>query len=192
VIGLTSAANATVLYNNVGAGSSGTDSAGTFGPLADSFSTGGSSFDLNAVTVIVDGAADGGSFQVSLLSDNSTSPGTVIATTGPISDSTLPGTLTAETFGLTAVLSPDTRYWIEISSAVGVSTSLNWSWSLDTSGTGVGSEFYSNTFGVFSNVGGPYQMLISDAPEAPVWAMLLLGFGALGAAMRRRTRTQIA
>ncbi len=194
LLGLASTANATVLYNNLSAASFGADSAGSFGPLADSFSTGGSSFDLSRVTVLVDGTADGGSFEISLLSDNSTSPGSVIATTGPILDSTLPGALTAETFDLSAVLSPDTRYWIEISSAAGVTTSLGWSWSLDTSGTGVSTEFFSNASGVFSNIpGDPYQMLISDAvPEAPTWAMLVLGFGALGAAMRLRMRARTA
>ncbi|HEY1880240.1 MAG TPA: choice-of-anchor R domain-containing protein [Caulobacteraceae bacterium] len=195
VLGVASAAGATVLYDNLGAGSSGVDPASSFGPLADSFSTGGGSFNLKAVTVLIDGTStDGGAFTVSLLADNSTSPGAVIVSTGSISDSVLDPTLTAETFDLSATLSPGTRYWIEISSVAGdVPSSLDWSWSLDTSGTGVAGEFFSNTNGVVANSGGPYQMFISDTvPEAPVWALLMAGFGALGAVLRRRSRLRTA
>ena len=71
------AANATYLYDNVSVASGGVASASTGdnGPLADSFSTRSSGYTLTAVDllVIADNPADGGSFTVSLLSDNSTS-----------------------------------------------------------------------------------------------------------------------
>jgi len=46
--------------------------------------------------------------------------------------------------------------------AAQASTTAQWAWSLDTSGTGVAGEFFANANGVFGNVGnGPYQMQVS-------------------------------
>ena len=84
-------ANAEVLYDNINAVSGGADPAHSAFPLADSFSTGASSFSLDHVDLRISGTnpTDGGTFSVSLLSDNSGNAGGAILTIGNFSDSIL-------------------------------------------------------------------------------------------------------
>lgn len=182
-------AQATVLYNNLGAASTGTDPVAGFGPLADSFSTGASAVSLDTLTLLVDGnAGSGGSFTVNLLTDNNTSPGAVLAS-GTFSDSVLAGTLTPLTFTCNGCsLAADTRYWIQLADAGGTTT--NWSWSSDISGVGVANEYFANSNGVFANnPNGPYQMeLIAGVPEPATWALMLAGLGIIGAGLRMNRR----
>src|ERR1700753_3649505 len=82
----------TTFYDNLAAGSNGADPATSFGPLYDSFSTGAtpptiSQFDL----LLICTKSDGGSFQIQILTDAGTSPGTVLYTSGPFSDNILSG-----------------------------------------------------------------------------------------------------
>ncbi|HEY1927801.1 MAG TPA: choice-of-anchor R domain-containing protein [Caulobacteraceae bacterium] len=180
------------LYNNLGAATSGTDPVASFGPLADSFSTQGFSVSVENLQFLLDGnAGSGGFFMLSLLADNNGAPGSVLATSAPISDASLNTTLTP--FGATCFcdLSANTRYWLQVSDAGG--TSANWAWSLDTSGPGVAGEFFANQNGVFPNSGGPYQMEVSVAvPEPAAWALMLVGFGGLGGALRFGRRNVVA
>lgn len=45
---------------------------------------------------------------------------------------------------------------------------------------------------LFSTAPGTFQVSISDVPEPATWAMMVLGLGAVGAAMRGRKRVRIA
>jgi hypothetical protein len=69
----------------------------------------------------------------------------------------------------------------------------------DTNNPWNGYEFHwydGNFYGGASEVGGPATFNLSLAPggvpEAATWAMMLVGFGAVGAAMRRRTTVSFA
>lgn len=189
---------ADVLYDNLGATPSGTDPvAGDFGPLADSFSTGASPFDFTSLTVLLDGTASTGTVTAYLLADSSTNPGPVLETIGVIDESALTATPTDYTLNTSFSLSPDTRYWIELTDSDGAA---NWNWSSDVSGPGVASEFFANDDGTGSprvfpnNPGGPYQMEVSGSLAAvpePRTISLLLAAGLLGLAfLRARVKTR--
>ena len=162
----------------------------------------------------------GGLVTVSLVSDDDTSPGAVLAVLGTITDSELSRTSSTvidlpQAVGI--ALDPDTRYWIELTtdnnSKVGwngVGNGLN---STTTSyGTGpgqwgIGGEgeyFYAGgaeaeggyPTDVFANGPGlsvPYEMEVSGAiPEPSTWAMMLLGFGGVTFLACRRARGSAA
>ncbi len=190
---------ADVLYDNLGAAPGGADPIGSNGgPLADSFSTGASPFDFTSLTVLLDGTASTGTITAYLLSDSSTSPGAVLDTIGEISETGIDGTPTQYTLDTSISLSADTRYWIELTSTD--VSSVDWSWSTDVSGPGVGSEYFSNYAGtgsprVFPNdPNGPYQMEVSGSLAAvpePRTISLLLAAGLVGLAfLRARAKTQ--
>jgi hypothetical protein len=181
VAGFCGSASAAILYDNLGATSDGADSVVSWGPIADSFSTGSESFLLGDVKLLLSGdSTSTGTITVDLRSDNSTSPGAVIATIGTLSDSLLSTSASVFDFPVTPItLTANTRYWIQISTDP--STAVWW-WSSDTSGIGVAGEFFSNANGVWPNDDGPYQMQVSGNSTVPepgaiiVWSLL----GALG------------
>jgi hypothetical protein len=177
-------ASATVLYDNLSASITAEDFVSSFG-LADSFSTGGSAVSLTDLKVMVSGdPASTGDVSISLLADNSTSPGGLIATLGGIVAGSL-GTDVVYDFALVSpiALVPDTRYWIELMTS---NDSVTWPWSLDVSGTGVGSEFYANADGVFPNEFGPYLMQVNAVPEPA--AISLIGISILALGILRRSK----
>jgi hypothetical protein len=182
------------LFNNLSAVPSGADSTGSdWGPLADSFSTGSSAFDFNSLTVALSGTPSTGTTTAYLLTDSSTTPGSVLEEIGSISEATLSSAPGLFTLSTSYVLSPDTRYWIELTSD---DNSANWDWSFDTSGEGVAGEFVANFQGggewfVFPNDNGPYQMEVSGTNEVPEPSSVVLLFvglaGILLVAFRRRS-----
>ncbi len=191
------AAHATTLYDNLYAASDGADPVGTlpdgspWGPLADSFSTGSSSFSFGDLKLLLGAGSptDGGSITVSLFSDSGTAPASSLDLLGTISDSALSSTpsIVDLTFG-PIPLAANTRYWIELADAgLANGDSVSWSWTYSVSGPGVGSEFFYNlASGVSPNdPNGGYQMQIA-VPE-PI-TLSLLGAGLAGAAAFRRRR----
>jgi hypothetical protein len=191
---------ADVLYDNLTATPGGLlDSIGSdWGPLADSFSTGSSSFDFTSLTVLLAGTESTGTITAYLLADSSTSPGAVLDTIGQISETGITSTPTDFTLNTSIVLNPDTRYWIELTDTDNAAV---WAWSSDTSGPGVASEYWSNYEGLGSPLvapnssGGPYQMEVSgtslaSVPE-PRTISLLLAVGLVSLALlRARVKTQ--
>ncbi len=187
VLALSCAAGATDIYNNLGADSNGTDSIFSFGPLADSFSTGGGGFTLASVGLkLEDIGTPTGSFTIQLLADNNISPGNPIYTIATVEDSSLTDSLQDYFFLLAQpqVLDPNTRYWIGLSSKD--NSVAYWSWSVDTSGVGVPGEYFANQNGIFSTDNGAYQMELSDVPEPGT--LIMLGSGVVGmlGVVRRR------
>lgn len=142
-----------------------------FGPLADSFSTGSTDFLLNDIqlALTVDNPSTTGTVTVSLLIDNATSPGATIATLGTVNDNALSAytPATVDFSQATPIdLAANSRYWVEVSSTD--DSSAGWSYTADTSGTGVANEFNTNTFQVYSNTGDPSQTLINDPYQLQV------------------------
>ena len=169
-------AQATILYDNLSAPINAGDTVAGFGPLADSFSTGGTSITLTDVKVNLETGVNDPSATVSLLGDNSTSPGSLISTLGNVNVSG--GPTVCDLSGLSLSLAANTRYWIEVSAT---DSSILWPWSTDTSGIGVPSEYFYNSSGVNSNSGGPYLMEVSgisgaSVPEPPGLPLFALGF----------------
>jgi hypothetical protein len=113
-------------------------------------------------------------------------PGSLVASLGTVSDSSLSATPAVIVVSLISnpVLASGTRYWIGLSS----NGSGVFQFSTDTSGTGVSGEFLKNTNGVFPNSDGPYQMEVAlgTAPEPSVFAMTIAGLSILLAFAYRR------
>jgi hypothetical protein len=164
-------------------------------PLAASFSTGASAFNFNSLTVALSGQAPTIG-DVFLLGDASNSPGAVLG--GFTEDIPLGPTVSDITFGTPAnpfpsfTLTPNTRYWIELS----ISTSASWAFTTDTSGTGVAGEFSayrpvsSLPWIVSPNTVGPLQMQVAGTTATPEPSSFLLLASALSglAAFRRRKK----
>jgi len=183
------------LYDNLNESTQGADpySDFVFGPLAASFSTGSTAVTLGTVSVLLqqDHADPPGDYAtVSLLADDNTAPGALIATLGTVDDGQLNSPPTAYSFSGGEQLAADTRYWIEIS---GTDTSVGgWNFEGDSSGVGVAGEYFSNFNGVSANSNGAYQMdvtaeaaTISAAPEPSTWLLMMAGIGAAGLWLRR-------
>jgi hypothetical protein len=192
-------ARANVLYDNLGASSSGSDSTSTSGPLADSFSTGGLSFLFSDLKLLLLGDNTSAGFtSVRLLSDSSGNPGSLLDTLATIDDSAL--TSAASVFDISSfapiTLAPNTRYWIQLTAPAHGTTSSNWAVSSDTSGPGVAGEFFSNTNGVFPNSEVPYQMAVRGTPvttAVPVpMSITLFGTSLVGLVglIRRRAKVE--
>jgi hypothetical protein len=186
-------AKAGAIYNNLSPAGPG-GSSPFFGPLADSFSTGDSTSNLTDVKVELFRVNAGtGSTTVSLVSDANTSPGTVLATLGSVSDSSAPNNSTVYDFSLVSPfgLAANTRYWIELTPTP--STQLIWDELSGTSGIGVAGEYsFFNSYGTVPNSApyGPFQMEVITSTTVPEPSSLALFFVACLAGLPYHIRTR--
>jgi hypothetical protein len=178
----------TMVYFNVSQPGIGADGVSFIGPLYDSF-TSGAATRLTSLKLILSGDdTSSGAVQVGLYADHSTAPGNLIAVLGSVKDSSLSETPGLYAIPLTAYpgLTDDTVYWIGLSGT----TSAEWYYDDDTSGTGVEGEFFSNQTGVYADDFGPYQMEITEglaaAPEPSTGLLTALGAGLVAVGWRRR------
>ena len=183
-------ARAGVVYDNI-SGATGAVSGGSAGiattnaPLANSFSTGGQSSLLTDVGLLVLALnpSSGGSFSVSLLSDNSTSPGVTLTAIATVDDSLLATTLGTFNYQLSTPypLAANTRYWIELDSP---SSTSEWSFTATNVGIGVDNEYVYYAGQVFANSAfTPYQMTVTTVvPEPTTIGLCALGLLVIAAA----------
>ncbi len=201
VLTLSSVADADIIYDNISpstgatSGGSASISSSDHGPLADSFSTGAGSSMLTDLKLLVAAATptDGDSFNVLLLSDSSTSPGSVLTTLRTVSDSSLTTTLSTVDIMLSTpyLLAANTRYWIELSS---LSTSGVWSFTTTNVGIGVANEYNFYAGSVSANSAfTPYQMTVTTSavpvPEPSSLGLCAIGIAVLAIARRHLGRT---
>ena len=168
---------AVIAFDSRNAASDGSDtiasaSNGGAGPLAQSFLTGESTFDLTDLSLDLSGTSSSdGSFAIDLVADDSLSPGTtVLASFGTVFDSALAASPAFYDFTLATpvTLDADTRYWVELIADATDSSTASWSYSTDLIGTGLTTEYTFNNYnddgdpGVADSSQGLYQMCVSD------------------------------
>jgi hypothetical protein len=184
--------NAGTVYDNLASSQDGSDPLFSFGPLADSFTTGAAG-SLGGVAVLLgsDSSSIAGDIQVGLYADAGDAPGAELLSLGSLSS------VAVSTAGFNAYefasassfkLAADTTYWVEIVSSS--PNALEWSWSNDVSALGVaGQSSYSAELGTSANSDfGPYQMAVqvSSVPEPSSISLMLLAMAATAVALRRR------
>jgi len=187
---------AEVVYDNLAQASAGSDGVGTGGlvqgPLYDSFSTGtGSGILLTGVQLLLSkSGGSSGTTSIGIYNNDAgtspPSPGSLFATIGTVTDSSLSGTASVWNVSLGSPLSltASTRYWVGLSTNNNANT--QWWYAASGTGTGVANEFFSNSTGNYANAGDrPYQMLVTVVPEPSLYALALVGLACGGVAVRR-------
>jgi hypothetical protein len=182
LLALVTGVQAGIIFNNIGSTTGGTDPLTGYGPpLYDSFSAGAAALMLTDVEALLSGSPDGATLTVDLYADAATSPGTMLAQIGTLSDTALSSSLTVFDFPLAEPyeLAPGTRYWILLNTTDG--SSASWAWSLDQTAVGVAGQFFGHDATVTSDAEGPYQMEVSgsNVPEPSTLLLALIGGGIL-------------
>ncbi len=194
------AAGGTAIYDNLASTQDGADPIFSYGPLANSFTTGadGASFALSGISALLksDSSSIVGDIRVSLHADAGNAPGAELASFGSLS-SALVSTAAFGVYDFAPAasssfkLAANTSYWVEIESSS--PNAIEWSWSGDLGAIGVaGQSNYSAMLGTNANLGSPpYQMAVtvSAVPEPASALLLALGLGFAGTVVRRRSKT---
>jgi hypothetical protein len=168
-------AQATLVFDNSTAASAGSDSVASAGPIGQSFTTDGSGFSLKeiALDLASSGASTTGAVVVTLETAATGGTATPLAT---IAASALSGSLGLFdiTLDTPVALAASTQYWIELATSGTAADPIVWSYSLDTSGTGVAGQFTYNSYnnagapGIADATNGLYQMCLSSAANVCV------------------------
>ncbi|MDY0743427.1 choice-of-anchor R domain-containing protein [Paucibacter sp. R3-3] len=184
-------AGAASLYDNLGSAQEGSDPILSFGPLANSFTTGADGgVSLAGITALLknDSTSVVGDLRVSLHADSANGPGAELLSLGVLSSAGI----SADAFGRYSftpsapfALAANTTYWVEIEATS--PNAVEWAWSGDLTAPGVaGQSTYSSIYGVSPN-GLAYQMAVTTAVPEPTSALLLaLGLGAVTMLRRRQ------
>ncbi|WP_083748515.1 choice-of-anchor R domain-containing protein [Pelomonas sp. KK5] len=188
-------ASAANLYDNLGSTQDGADPILSYGPLANSFTTGADGGLLSSIAALLknDSASIVGDLRVSLHADGAGStPGAELLSVGLLSSSGIAtDAFAAYSFALSTpfALAANTTYWVEIEAAS--PNAVEWAWSGDLSAPGVaGQSNYSVLFGANPNSAqSPYQMAVnvSAVPEPASMGLLLAGLVMVGMSIRRRS-----
>jgi hypothetical protein len=184
------AANASLVYDNLGSVQDGSDSIYSYGPLANSFTTGNSGGSLVGIQALLMNLSTAykGTVQATLHADNNHTVGTTLASLGSVSlDDIATDGFASYAFNPDAAfaLAANTTYWVELM-ASGPSA-VDWSWSNDLTAAGVAGQFnYSREFGVNSNSDfGAYQMAV-ELPEPGSILLVALALGMVTVVTTRR------
>ena len=189
-------AQAAVLFDNLSnvAGNYAIGAHGGDAPLAQSFSVGSpDNFQLSnvAVSLVASASPGTGSFVVTLNSDASGAPGSLLLVLGTVFD--VDATPLMNFWGQGYALSTG-RYWIEVTDTnPGGGSSLNdsttaWNLASDEAGVGVPGEYYLTSAGVQINDGNNPLVMSVETPEPVSIALLGVGIAGLGWARARRKR----
>ena len=206
ILSLVSAVNAGEIYNNLppvtDIGS--WDPIALDGPSYNSFSTDSTASYLTDIRLLLTGTLGTPSqFTVSLFSDSSNAPGSLLSTLGTFNDVDQLSTTSSvvDVSGSSYALAANTRYWVELSSTVPSSPSVvAWNFASSTAGVGVSTEYWGYTSGGVVHVSAntdtssPYQMSVmtsSSVPEPGTFCQVLtaLGLGMIAIARRQMTRS---
>jgi|GEM_PF-4518839 len=199
---------AAALYDNLAATTTGlTQAYGRGEYLANSFSTGSTSFRVTSVSLLLFGdplaAADpNGVVTVTLSADAPNTPGPIdpypnypgnlIAVLGTISEAAAVSGAQIYSFSTSQLLAPKSVYWIGLTASTSDGV-FAWAYEHDQA---AGGYAFDSTQNVHSPLDGqdPYQMRISGAvvPKPASWALMLVGFDGLGAAARTRRVAHLA
>jgi hypothetical protein len=154
---------ASILTDNTGNTTSGSDAVSGDVLLAADFSTGSAAWTLTSATLLLDMSSPG-TAALDLYSDNSGIPGALIgALSSPAEYSSTAATTTFNASGIT--LSTDATYWLLLSAPSG---SFDWSWTADNTGSGSGylgdsanfdGSYWYQTAGIY-----PYQLSVAADP----------------------------
>ena len=196
--GCATSASADVVFNNLAATPTGsTGNVGTYGPDAQSFTTGAGSMALTDVKLLLSRYSDPvGTATIGLYSDGPgiccslPAPTSLLQTLGTVSDTALttsPGTYDF-TLGTPYALSAGTRYWIEISTTDG--STVAWSTSNDLSGVGVASSylFHDGGTSLDSSLGRAHQMQVQVGGVPEPSGLAIVGAGLVALTLTRRRR----
>lgn len=191
----TPSAHADTVYSNLASATDGADPLFSYGPLANSFTTGATAQYLTGVSALLQNGSDSivGDFGLSLRAETGSAPGATLVSLGSLSS----GQVASAGFAAYAfapvtsfLLAANTRYWVEIASLA--PNAIEWAWSTDLAAQGVAGEYsHSAILGTNDNASfGAYQMAVSVAavPEPGSVALLLAGLGAVGVLATRRRK----
>lgn len=188
-------ADVDLLSDNISNSTAGTETASGDSWLTASFGTGGSTYTLQSVTLLLANGS-GGVAEVDLYTDGGLQPGSLLETlSSPSRTST---GLTPTTFTSSdATLSPDSTCWIVLEADSGA---IDWAWTADDSGVGEG---FQDTWGVSDDAGAswftydvyPTQFSVnadvSGAPEPSTKGLLAAaGFLSAGIVLLQRYRNR--
>lgn len=190
------AVHASFVYDNLASSRDGSDPLFSYGPLANSFTTGAVvPALLTSVQALLRSGSSNvvGDFTLSLRADAGNAPGAELVALGSWSAADV----STATFGAyrfmpvtSYVLAANTTYWIEM--VASAPDAIEWSWSNDLTARGVGGQFnYSAALGTNANSSfGPYQMAVDVAliPEPASMALIFTGLALLTTMSTRRRR----
>lgn len=200
-LGSVGGAQAYTIYNTLGGVENGGDALAVAGPYLNDWIKTGSTASLSSATFNLSLAgAPTGSFQVWAAKIDSSAPSGIsqYATLATVADNTLTSNFATYTF------SPYSTYKLDANSfyVVGLhdngSSDAVWGNTVDpmvlSRPSVIAGEYYYNNGGVQANAGGPYELSVNVAgvPEPASWALMLVGVGAMGGALRSRRRAVAA